>query len=198
MALRYLTIALLTEGLSDQWFLLPLIDRQVEAMGSASTPGFDFGGTAPGSCFTVAPRERVIEEAEMLLQHMDLVIVHHDHNERSKIEAVRAGLRHTDSAERVIGLVPVRETEAWMLADPAALPETPAAVIRDLVGAPRDVERIADPKKALAQAFGPRHRPEYDFDLLGQRVSLTALRRVPAYARWTDDLRMAMEKLRLL
>ncbi|MFD7937488.1 DUF4276 family protein [Streptomyces sp. NPDC059755] len=193
-----MSIALLTEGLSDQWFLLPLIDRQVEELELASPHGFDFANTVPGSRFTVAPRERVSEEVEMLLDHMDLVILHHDHNERSKVEAVRASLRKVEDADRVVGLVPVRETEAWMLADPAVLPDTPAAAVRDLIRSSRDVERVPDPKKALAQAFGPRHRPEYEFDRLGQRMSLAALRQVPAYARWVAELSRALQKLRFL
>ncbi|UIX32918.1 DUF4276 family protein [Streptomyces sp. GQFP] len=198
MARRYLSIALLTEGLSDQWFYVPLIDRQVEALESESEVGFDFVGTTPGSCFTVAPRERVVQEVELLLEHMDIVIVHHDHNERGKVEALRAGLSAPQSAERVIGIVPVRETEAWMLADPAALPDGPATALRDLIGSPREVEKVADPKKALGQVFGPRHRPEYDFDRLGQRVSLTELQQIPAYGRWVGDLREALERMRCL
>ena len=198
MGRRYLSIALLTEGLSDQWFLLPLIDRQVAALEPESAPGFDFGGTAPASRFTVAPRDQVVEEVVSLLEHMDIVLIHHDHNERGKVESVRARLGGA-AADRLIGIVPVRETEAWMLADAAALPTATAeASVRDLVRSPRDVEKVPDPKKALAEAFGPRHRPEYDFDRLGQRVSLAALQQVPAYARWVDELRTAMEQLRFL
>lgn len=195
--LRYLSIALVTEGLSDQWFLLPLIDRQVAAMEPESAPGFDFEGTAPGSRFTVAPRDQVVQEVALLLEHMDIVLIHHDHNERSKVESVRARLG--SAADRLVGIVPVRETEAWMLADAAALPTATAEVsVRNLVRSPREVERVPDPKKALAEAFGPRHRPEYDFDRLGQRVSLAALQQVPAYARWVGELRTAMERLRFL
>ncbi|WP_420311909.1 hypothetical protein ACOB87_30355 [Streptomyces sp. YS-B37] len=196
MGLRYLSLALLTEGLSDQWFLLPLIDRQVEALESESASGFDFGGTTPGGCFTVAPREQVVQEVEMLLDHMDIVMIHHDHNERGKIDSVRERLSH--AAERIIGIVPVRETEAWMLADHTTLPAGPASVVQGFVRSPREVEKVVDPKKALAEAFGPRHRPEYDFDRLGQRASLRVLRQIPAYDRWVGDLRTAMERLRFL
>jgi len=197
MGLRYFSLALLTEGLSDQWFLLPLIDRQVAALESESAPGFDFGGTAPGSRFTVAPRDQVVVEAKSLLEHMDIVLIHHDHNERNKVETVRASLG--SDAQRLVGIVPVRETEAWMLADAAALPTpTVQRSVRDLIRAPREVERVPDPKKALADAFGPRHRPEYDFERLGERVSLTALQQIPAYARWVGELRTAMEQLRFL
>jgi hypothetical protein len=55
-----------------------------------------------------------------------------------------------------------------------------------------------NPKKALAEAFGPRRKPEYDFDRLGQRASPQVLRQVPAYDRWVCDLRAAMERLRFL
>ena len=197
MGLRYFNLALLTEGLSDQWFLLPLIDRQVAALESASGPGLDFGGTAPGGRFTVAPRDLVVAEVKLLLEHMDIVLIHHDHNERNKVESVRASLG--SDAQRLVGIVPMRETEAWMLADAAALPTATAEVsVRNLVRSPREVERVPDPKKTLAEAFGPRHRPEYDFDRLGQRVSLAALQQVPAYARWVGELRTAMERLRFL
>ncbi|MFF0035231.1 hypothetical protein ACFYRG_03295 [Streptomyces mirabilis] len=196
MGLRYFSLALLTEGLSDQWFLLPLINRQVEALESESASGFDFGGTAPGGCFTVAPRERVVQEVELLLEHMDIVMIHHDHNERNKIDSVRERLSH--AAERIIGIVPVRETEAWMLADHTSLPAGPELVVQRLIRSPREVERVADPKKTLADAFGPRHRPEYDFDRLGQRASLRVLRQIPAYDRWVGELRTAMENLRFL
>ena len=57
---------------------------------------------------------------------------------------------------------------------------------------------MADPKKVLGQLFGPRHRPEYDFDRLGQRVSLTALQEIPAYGRWVGELRVALERLHCL
>ncbi|EKX65069.1 DUF4276 family protein [Streptomyces ipomoeae] len=191
-------IALLAEGPSDPWFLLPLINRQVEALATDAAGGFDFGDAFRGECFTVAPREQVLKEVESLLKDMDLVIIHHDHNERGKVESLQGALSRPQDAERVIGIVPVRETEAWMLADPAALPEAPASVVRDLVRSPREVEKVTDPKKILAQAFGPRHRPERDFDRLGQHVSLDMLRQVPAYDRWVRDLHGALERLRFL
>ncbi|QKW09348.1 DUF4276 family protein [Streptomyces sp. NA04227] len=196
MGLRYFSLALLTEGLSDQWFLLPLIDRQITSLEAASDEGFAFGGSGPGGCFTVAPRQRVVREVEMLLDHFDVVVLHQDHNERDKIDSVRKMLPH--SAERVLGIVPVRETEAWMLADPDALPQSAATAVRELVAGPAHAEKVPDPKKALAQALGPRHQPEYEFDRLGQTVSLDIMERVPAYNRWVSDLKTVMKELRFL
>jgi hypothetical protein len=81
-------------------------------------------------CFTVAPREQVVQEVELLLDHMDIVMIHHDHNERGKIDSVRERLGH--AADRIVGIVPVRETEAWMLADHTTLPAGPASVVQGL------------------------------------------------------------------
>ncbi|MEV0302514.1 hypothetical protein [Streptomyces prasinus] len=130
-----------------------------------------------------------------LLRYFDIVMIHHDHNERSKIDSVRACF--PDEAHRIVALVPVRETEAWMLADPEALRE--AAPARDAVWAvPGDVEKAADPKAVLRAALGGRRDAERDFGRLGQTVALDALRKVPGYRAWTAELRRAMERLRFL
>ena len=195
MGRRYLSLALLTEGASDQWFLVPLVDRQIVELAQEARVGFDYSGVVVGECFTVAPREAVVHEVAGLLGYFDIVMVHHDHNERTKVDAVRECL--PDDAHRIVALVPVRETEAWMLADPEALEE--AAPTRDATWeVPYDVEKVADPKAVLKTALGGRRAPERDFDRLGQTVTLDALRKLPAYRRWTDELRTALERERFL
>jgi hypothetical protein len=192
---RYLTLALLTEGASDQWFLVPLIDRQVAELAQETSVGFDYSGAETGQCFTVAHRDLVVREVADLLRDFDIVMVHHDHNERSKVDAVRACF--PDDTHRIVALVPVRETEAWMLADASALKE--AAPARDAAWeVPHDVEKVADPKAVLRAALGGRRDAERDFGRLGQTVALDALRKVSAYRRWTADLRVALERLRFL
>ncbi|WP_255953014.1 hypothetical protein [Streptomyces odontomachi] len=42
MGRRYFTLALLTEGASDQWFLGPLIDRQITELAQETSVGFDY------------------------------------------------------------------------------------------------------------------------------------------------------------
>ncbi|MGY1453787.1 DUF4276 family protein [Streptomyces sp. SS8] len=195
MGRRYFSLSLITEGASDQWFLVPLIDRQIAELAQETLVGFDYSGVVTGECFTVAPREAVVSEVADLLTYFDLVIVHHDHNERGKVEAVRE--HFPDDASRIVGLVPVRETEAWMLADPDALRE--ASPARDTAWeVPHDVQKVADPKVLLNTALGGRRDAERDFDRLGQTVALERLWKVPAYRRWCGDLRKAMERLRLL
>ncbi|GGW42885.1 hypothetical protein GCM10010340_21150 [Streptomyces griseoloalbus] len=60
------------------------------------------------------------------------------------------------------------------------------------------VEKVADPKAVLKAALGGRRDAERDFGRLGQTVALDALSKVPAYRRWTAELRRAMEGLRFL
>ena len=74
-------------------------------------------------------------------------------NERGKIDALRTRLADTlPRQSRLVAVVPIRETEAWLLADPDALPRGGS---RDVSPAsPREVESIADPKKPLAVALG--------------------------------------------
>ncbi|WP_079189270.1 DUF4276 family protein [Streptomyces kebangsaanensis] len=149
----------------------------------------------PEECFTVARRDVVVREVADLLGYFDIVVIHQDHNERSKVDAVRECF--PDDVHRIVALVPVRETEAWMLADPEALGE--AAPTRDVAWeVSYDVEKVADPKAALKAALGGRRDAERDFGRLGQTVALDTLRKVSACRRWTDELRRAMERLRFL
>jgi hypothetical protein len=192
---RHLSLALLTEGASDQWFLVPLIDRQVAALAHETSVGFDYSGAVAGECFTVAHRDRVEREVADLLHYFDIVVIHHDHNERGKIEALRQ--RFPADHHRIVALVPVRETEAWMLADPEALRE--AAPTRDVAWeVPHDVEKVADPKAVLRAALGGRRDAEHDFARLGQTVALDALGKVRAYRQWTEELRAEMGRQWLL
>ncbi|MEU4965981.1 hypothetical protein ACH4RA_07220 [Streptomyces smyrnaeus] len=195
VARRYLTLALLTEGRSDQWFLCPLIDRQVAALACEAAVGFDYSGVVTGECFTVAPRDSVVREVMELLRYFDIVLIHHDHNERGKVEAVREAL--PAHAARIVPLVPVRETEAWMLTDPEALREA-APGCDTAWQVPHDVEKVADPKAVLNDALGRRRDAERDFDRLGQTVALESLAKVSAYRRWVCDLGAAMEQQRFL
>ncbi|MEW1721841.1 DUF4276 family protein [Streptomyces sp. NPDC093109] len=195
MGRRYFSLALLTEGASDQWFLGPLIDRQIADLAQRPTVGFDYSGIVTGECFTVAPRAAVVREVSELLQYFDVVMIHHDHNERAKVDAIRE--HFASDAFRIVGLVPVRETEAWMLADTDALRE--ASPSSDSAWeVPHDVEKIADPKAVLKAALGGRREVERSFDRLGRTIALEKLLKLPAYRRWLDELRTAMQELRFL
>ena len=77
----------------------------------------------------------------------------------------RVGEAFNDGAQvcdKIVPVIPIRMTESWMLADPAAL----IAVVGtntsptdlSLPGNPSQVERIADPEKEAARSLKHRSR----------------------------------------
>jgi hypothetical protein len=103
-------------------------------------------------------------------------------------------------------VVPVRETEAWTLADGDALRGAFGTTLGDtslgLPYPPHKVESIRDPREVLHEALlrvvgrpHRRRRPAQFLEAIGIRVGLQQLRRVPAFARLDDDLRDALHRL---
>lgn len=110
------------------------------------------------------------------------------------------------NATRLVPLVPVREMEAWALAD--------LDVVREVAGADWDVssvtdgellgrpERLPDPKRTLSDVMrqarrprrGKRHVDTY-LPLISERLELPALRRLPSFQRFERDLRAALAPL---
>jgi hypothetical protein len=84
-------------------------------------------------------------------------------------------------------VVPVRKTEAWVLADGDALRGVLGINWPDArLGAPgraADVERIADPKVPIREFVGRLKRPIEDFyEELAESISLDRLGEVPSFA----------------
>ncbi|MBZ5714041.1 DUF4276 family protein [Nannocystis pusilla] len=91
--------------------------------------------------------------------------------------------------------VPVREIEAWLLADAGVFQRLfPTAASPSL---PQDPERVTDPKHRLQAVFSElqRRRPKNLFASGGENVSLAALRRLPAFREFEADLSAALDLL---
>jgi hypothetical protein len=199
---RYLTLGLLAEGPEDETFLSTLAVRQLTRLAGLATMPFDVADTVQrgeaGTARTAHPR--LCEEARDLAATCDLLLVHNDHRERGKIDKLRQDAAPPCDC-RMVGIVPVRETEAWLLADCGLLRSLPGAVTTALpwAGEPTgaQVERVADPKALLAAVL-----PGYDTrtlaELLGQRVDLDRLYTLPAYQRWCAELTTALKELHFL
>lgn len=192
---RYLTMALFCEGREDERFLAGVIERQAGALGLAGR-GFSVGTVEPQPCRTTRGAEHLdcaVLEAALAF---DLVFLHNDHNERGKTSALQSRLGSACPPQtRFVPVIPIRETEAWMLADPNALPR--GAVTNVLPANPRDVESVRDPKKPLADALG-RPLDAASAEYIGERISLGRLGQVPAYQSFMQDLTKALKELSFL
>lgn len=154
-----------------------------------------------------------VKAALELLPDTNLVFVHRDADARHpddvhrEIEAALVGT----GLPRHVAVVPVRETEAWLLCDEQA--------IRDVVGNPhgtadlllpklKRVEDVADPKELLREAIaiaseltGRRREqilkdfPRYRRDLLTRLDPDGAVQQLPAWKRLVHDLTRAVESL---
>jgi hypothetical protein len=187
---RYLASALLTEGESDQAFLLPVVQRQLEIIGLES--GFDVGTVRTSSVRTVDHGRAVAREGEELLDECHLLLVHHDKRERAKIERLRSRLLKAG----VVGIVPVRETEAWVMAAMYTL-SVPGLDARYRPDPLQAVEKDPDPKATLNRAY-TRGDPAGVFARVGEQVDLDILAQLPAYQALQNDLNAALKELHFL
>lgn len=201
--MRYLASGLVAEGATDDRFLRPLLTRALEELCSRE---FDEQVDVSevqvlrgrGGPPAVAEIVRLADEQR---DSFLLLFVHRDQGAnpgrvRSEwIEPLRAAWG--DRAQRLVMAVPVRETEAWMLADGDAL----RAVMRvrwpnnqlGVPAAPRRVEELSDPKQVLDR-LGERISRSFHayYERLGEEVSIDALSEVPAFRQWWNDTRSAL------
>jgi Domain of unknown function (DUF4276) len=194
---RSLVAGLLAEGETDELFLGMIMSRQLRALTERSNRcAVDVANTAIGGCRTILDLDRVAAATAELARDCHLVCLHNDHKERDKAEKVAA---RCAAGVPVVTVVPVRETEAWLLADPAAWGQLRGSDTRALPKRPRDVEKIADPKLVLDQVVQRRDRDRRDyFEFIGRNISLDVLAEVPAYADWVSKMTTALKELKYL
>ncbi|MFD0904240.1 hypothetical protein [Actinomadura sediminis] len=195
---RPLVPGLLAENTTDERFLGHVVHRQLRALTEkGSRHVVDVERTEIGDCWTIKDADRVGCAVLELAADCHLICVHNDHNERGKAEAVVKLLAGRGLTTPVIPLVPVRETEAWLLADRAVWAGLRGSDPDRLPARPRDVEKLQDPKPVL-DAVRPQsgRRPLGDyFDYIGQNIDLEALAQVPAYAAWVAETEEALKGL---
>jgi hypothetical protein len=220
--MKYLEIGLFAEGATDHRFLSILLSRLCEDICSRLGDGqIEIGPLrslrTPVKARAARRDEQVLEAVKEASILLDVLFIHADGNgdpaavRKLQIDPGRSRIQAEIAREvgEVIGVVPVRESEAWPLADGnairAAFGSSHDDVTLGIPATPGDVEGILDPKKALEQAWKRawpkqrRRRTAQDFlEALGERVSFDRLRLVPAFRVLEDDLREALRRLRYL
>ena len=204
--MRWVGPAFVSEGPTDDRFLANLLNRAIvdlcarrfsDAVDVADAVVIrDRGGPAPIPAVVAALRRNA--------GSFNVVIFHHDGGsdvdrvEREWIRPMREAWSSADVPAPIVFVIPVRESEAWALADPDAIRRVYGVswdnVRLGVPDNPRDVRRIADPKSvltAISKAVGGRGTHYYA--RLGELVDLGRLAAVDAFAQWCDDMSHVLE-----
>lgn len=218
--MRYLGLALFAEGPTDYRFFTPVLRRATEDLclrrsRSSTEVGEVLGLYAPNDYRDADLATQILEAAREAEGAFNILFVHTDgagdfaaaYEQRIQPAAERIILELSSQNERIVGVVPVREMEAWTLADGDALRSAFGTVLDNAaLGIPtkaREVEGILDPKQIFEQAYvkvaGGKRRSKTKaadfYDAIGERVRLERLREVPAYQRFEEELYSALVEL---
>jgi Domain of unknown function (DUF4276) len=207
--MRSLSCVLVREGPSDDWFLPVVLQRALQDMCRERFPSCgevqeirslpEAGDQHPDS---------VVRAIEAELGTFDVALYHHDGAPTGKsdvvIKRMRGAWQEAGFQEPLVPVVPVRETEAWLLADPEAIRS--ALRVRKLPEpgfAPERVHSVPRPKEEfeaiVRQVAGRKATGEHgvrDYVIrVGATVEIDVLRRVPAFRQWWDEMIEALERL---
>ena len=218
--MRYLGLALFAEGSTDYRLLGRILYRTVENLCVFHADEVvEIGDVreldAPKVYQDGSRAARILEAARQDIGAFHILFIHADANGdagRARQERVEPAVRLIRQEEGLtnthcVAVVPVRETEAWALADGDALRGAFGTNLDDeglgVPTRPQEVERLPVPGQvldhALREVAGRSRRRRYRvttyLNAIGERVDLTRLRAVPAYRRFEGDLRAALRQL---
>lgn len=208
--MHYLSLALFAEGPTDHRFLCPLLQRLCLdlCLTRCRTP-VEVGEVLElHSPPALRPREiRISEAAKQSANAWRILFVHTDGESNpttvraERIDPALQRLRTELPENRSgVGIVPVRETEAWLMADGNALRQAFGTSLSDerlgVTKPPRRVEQLTDPKLAFASAFAAtspnstrkRLGATAFLNVLGECISLAILRQIPAFQTLEAEL----------
>jgi hypothetical protein len=219
-----LGLALSTEGPTDQVFLAPIIRRLAEELLqiyiSVKEPDREIVLTSVRDLYTLGRGfdgniyNRLRGAAPIGAQQYELIFVHGDgagdwnamrtNVIQPKIDAISEVM---DSEARYVRVIPIREMEAWAIADGEALRRAYKVTIGDnelqIPRPARTVERVLDPKACLREigetCLGRRRAralgvPVF-LSLIGEHAAFTTLRNIPSFARFYEEMKVALEEI---
>jgi len=221
--MHYLGLALYAEGRTDYYFLRPLLLRLCEDIClNEANQAVEFGEEVIGlnepARLKDAPREqRIVEAAREARGAWRILFIHTDgagNVERARATCTQPAIdqltRELPNDGVGVSVVPIRETEAWALADGDAIRRVLGTPLSDdALDLPRtaaELEAMLNPKNILHNAFlktnpSPRKRRQGVAPLLnalGESVSLERLRRLPGFRVIENELRVGMRVLGVL
>jgi hypothetical protein len=221
--MKRLELALYAEGPTDARFLPPIIQRTTEQLlRRYEVKSADVVTVNIPKITGYNNRDQCILEAARKAANCNILIIHsdadHPTRERAIQERFRPGyelVRRTQESlcKSLLPIIPVRMTEAWMLAaEHDLLREVIGTSLRPqelgLVNRARQVESDPNPKHTLRlimqRAHSAHSRRHYIVNLdrlylpLGRRISLDRLSNVPSYRQFVDDLTETLQFLHFI
>ncbi len=226
--MRYVYLALYAEGKTDNLFLAHVIERTVDTIVRVhaqemvdvapvviANPGAVSGGA-----------ERILAAARIAC-NCQILIVHKDADAPDPEGALSARYRPGEQlvsnvsdvetiCRTLVPIIPVRMTEAWLLADiPAVLAEIVTNIseqqLRDQlkdrnVKVPAKIQQvgsISDPKDVLdhiVRIVRTHHNTtRHDlYEPVGRNIDLERLGKVPAYQQFVKDITEALKTLHII
>lgn len=215
-----LVLALLAEGPTDELFLPGIIQRTVQNL--VLRRGRTVIDVLEPMLVTIRPdiqgqAERILEAAYQTEGYHALIIhadADHHSADRALNERFQPGvLLVQDSGinHHLVPLIPIRMTEAWLLADPESLLNIIGTWMNTnalgLPSHPHQIESDPDPKATLKEVVrrataqrGRRRKLQVAdvFAPLARTISLERLQRVPAYQQFVQDMTGALVELHII
>jgi len=217
---KQVIIGFAAEGPTDVRFLRSIIQRTFEDVafeceGAVEVLPVQYLNHEPGDFVeaTFVYAEKAIERGIMVLCiHTDADAAHDDNAFHHKIKPAFDYIRRSDTelCKNLVAVVPVRMTEAWMLADPDVLKnEIGTSEDNDVLCIDKPPESYADPKQVITQAIhlayadlpAKRRRKLGIAELylsLGQKLGFEALERLGSYRKFKAAVRKAYRQLNYL
>ena len=129
---------------------------------------------------------------------------------KNKIEPLLQKIQSCDEACKIVPVIPVQMSEAWMLADTILLKkELRTKISDDELGINKPPETIANPKQAIEEAIritrkgiSKRKRNQFGigelYETIGAKISLDSLRQLSSFRKFEDNVRNAFRELKYL
>ena len=221
MSQRQLFVGLVAEGSTDYNFLLPIIKETLSYIGYDCYGQIDFyvepilpnksGKTTKAYILEAAQQGLVTYGIDLLIVHLDADEDKPDRALEERFKPAKAELETLDASDycqNLLPLIPVHETEAWMLANTDVLLRT--------IGASKQLspytqaklglapEQHTDPKAVLAdilreeRAYLPKKQRgslsmEVLYGLLGGRLRIQDLQGLASFQAFEMALRQALK-----
>jgi len=215
-----LTIAYGTEGTTDKRFLYSIIKRTFDEVAFQCETEIDVYDPV---YLQPQPKRNFVDDSKTLAKMsfdagIHVLCLHSDadaandndvlnHKIKPALEAVEAA--EDNLCKNLVPVVPVRMTEAWILADKELLiSEIGTKMTINELGLNVNPETIADPKQLVIDALriaqehisNRRNKLEISelYQPLGQKLSLAKLSELPSYLKFREAVENAFKNLNYL